>query len=56
MAKQKKTNVRDLVIGIVIGFLIALVLSSILNAYIFKTIIKENRAQSAIILELMERN
>ena len=56
MAKQKKTNVRDLIIGIVIGFLIALVLSSIFNAYIFKTIIRENRAQSETIQELMERN
>lgn len=53
---KRKINQRDLLLGIIIGFLIAIILSSLLNAYIFKRIIQENRAQSNMIQMLLDRN
>lgn len=53
---KRKINQRDLLLGIIIGLLIAIILSSLLNAYIFKRIIQENRAQSNMIQMLLDRN
>ena len=56
MAKKARANIRDLFIGVVIGFLLAIIISSLFNAYIFKTLIRENRTQSQMIQTLLERN
>jgi len=55
-AKKQKINGRDLLVGVIIGFLIAIILSSIFNAYVFKRIITQNRAQSEQIKFLLENN
>lgn len=56
MAKQKRVNKKDFILGFIIGSLIAIILSSLLNAVIFKKIIRENRAQSEQIQLMLNYN
>lgn len=46
---------RDVMLGFTIGFLVALIAGAAINVKIFSKIIRENRQQEKLILELIDK-